>query len=83
MFPEGVETIIMTKENYDKNVEQLLLDKSKLEIMWTELKKYVISKLEEENKDAYDSEVEVSDAYIIYEKMLDKMNKLKEGIFDD
>lgn len=83
MFPEGVETITMTKENYDKNVEQLLLDKSKLEIMWTELKKYVISKLEEENKDAYDSEVEVSDAYIIYEKMLDKMNKLKEGVFDD
>ena len=27
MFPDGVETITMTKENYDRNVEQLLYDK--------------------------------------------------------
>ena len=27
MFPDGVETITMTKNDYDRNVEQLLFDK--------------------------------------------------------
>jgi len=41
------------------------------------LEEYVISKLEEESKNAYDEETEVSDAYIIYEEILDKVRELK------
>lgn len=32
MIPDDVEKIIMTKEDYDRNVEQLLLDKCKAEL---------------------------------------------------
>ncbi len=32
MIPDDVEIIIMTKEDYDRNVEQLLLDKCKAEL---------------------------------------------------
>ena len=32
MIPDNVEKIIMTKEDYDRNVEQLLLDKCKAEL---------------------------------------------------
>lgn len=31
MIPEEVETIIMTKKDYDRNVEQLLLEKIELQ----------------------------------------------------
>ena len=31
MIPDNVEKIIMTKEDYDRNVEQMLLEKLKLE----------------------------------------------------
>ena len=31
MIPDNVEKIIMTKEDYDRNVEQLLVDKCKTE----------------------------------------------------
>lgn len=31
MIPDNVEKIIMTKEDYDRNVEQLLLEKTKAE----------------------------------------------------
>ncbi len=32
MIPDNVEKIIMTKEDYDRNVEQLLVDKCKAEL---------------------------------------------------
>lgn len=32
MIPDDLEKIIMTKEDYDRNVEQLLLDKCKAEL---------------------------------------------------
>lgn len=32
MIPDNVEKIIMTKEDYDRNVEQLLLQKLELEV---------------------------------------------------
>ena len=32
MIPNNVEKVIMTKENYDRNVEQLLLDKCNAEL---------------------------------------------------
>ena len=41
------------------------------------LEEYLISKLEEESKNAYDEPTEVSDAYIIYEEILDKVRELK------
>lgn len=31
MIPDDIEMIIMTKEDYDRNVEQLLVDKLKLQ----------------------------------------------------
>ena len=45
--------------------------------MLEELEQYLIYKMEEENKDAYDDESQVSDAYLIYEEILDKVRELK------
>ncbi len=56
MFPDGVETITMTREDYDRNVEQLLIDKCKTEIEIEELNKNATHLIElhkktlEENK---------------------------------
>lgn len=48
MIPDNVEKIIMTKEDYDRNVEQLLVDKCKAELeverlnnIIDELEKYI------------------------------------------
>lgn len=41
------------------------------------LEEYLIQKLEEESKNAYDDETQVSDAYIIYEEILDKVREIK------
>ena len=41
------------------------------------LEEYLIQKLEEESKNAYDEETEVSDAYIIYEEILNKVREFK------
>ena len=46
------------------------------------LEEYLIQKLEEESKDAYDEETQVSDAYIIYEEILNKVREIKEGEID-
>ena len=46
MIPDDVEKIIMTKEDYDRNVEQLLLDKCKAELEVERLNN-IIKKLEE------------------------------------
>ena len=45
MIPDNVEKIIMTKEDYDRNVEQLLLDKCKAELEVKRLNN-IINKLE-------------------------------------
>lgn len=60
MIPDDVEKIIMTKEDYDRNVEQLLLDKCKAELeverlsnIINELDKVIIEfkkQIEEERK---------------------------------
>ena len=39
MFPEDIETITMTKEDYDRNVEQLLVEKLELEHKYNLMKK--------------------------------------------
>ena len=50
MIPDNVEKIIMTKEDYDRNVEQLLLEKinaeqeiERLNNIINELRKYISS----------------------------------------
>ena len=52
MIPDNVEKIIMTKEDYDRNVEQLLYDKinaeqevERLNNIINELEKYIGSKM--------------------------------------
>ena len=39
LFPEEVETITMTKEDYDRNIEQLLVEKLELEHKYNLMKK--------------------------------------------
>lgn len=39
LFPEDVETITMTKEDYDRNIEQLLVEKLELEYKYNLMKK--------------------------------------------
>lgn len=58
MIPDDVEKIIMTKEDYDRNVEQLLLDKCKAELeverlnnIINELEKYCIEVIEDYSKE--------------------------------
>lgn len=53
MIPDNVEKIIMTKKDYDRNVEQLLLDKCKAELeierlnnIINELEKYLIEQIQ-------------------------------------
>lgn len=41
MFPDGVETITMTKEDYDRNVEQLLYDKINAELKIDKINQYL------------------------------------------
>ena len=67
MIPDNVEKIIMTKEDYDRNVEQLLLDKCKAELEVKRLNN-IINKLEEYmiGKD-------------IYKILLYKLKDLKES----
>lgn len=53
MIPDNVEKIVMTKQDYDKNVEQLLFDKVKAE---QELERYknIIDELKKEKSKKYD-----------------------------
>ena len=48
-----------------------------IEFIEDKLEEYLIQKLEEESKNAYDDETQVSDAYITYEEILDKVRELK------
>jgi len=41
MIPDNVETITMTKEDYDRNVEQLLFDKCRAEKKLEDIKFYI------------------------------------------
>lgn len=41
-----------------------------------ELELYLIYKMESENKNVYDDETQVSDAYLIYEEIYDKLKEL-------
>ena len=60
---------VLTEEEIEKAMtNKSIIDKSE---------EYLISKLEEESKNAYDDETQVSDAYIIYEEILDKVREIK------
>ena len=81
MIPDDVEKIIMTKEDYDRNVEQLLLDKCKAELEVERLNN-IINELEKELEERYldfkDSECEEVRT-IAYEdiSILQKIKELK------
>ena len=87
MIPDNVEKIIMTKEDYDRNVEQLLVDKCKAELeverlnnIIDELEKYI----KKEIGDIKNNYSQVNGNYFnmnyvidTYENVLDKLNELK------
>lgn len=72
MIPDNVEKIIMTKEDYDRNVEQLLVDKCKAELEVERLNN-IIDGLEKwlivKSNDNY--------KYTEYDEVLNKLNELK------
>ena len=83
MIPDNVEKIIMTKEDYDKNVEQLLVEKLELEQelqrkdnIINELKKYLEYEIEEW-KDVENEwgKIRTSED----ENILDKIKELEES----
>ena len=41
MFPDGVEKVIMTKEDYERNVGKLLLEKIELEERLETIERYI------------------------------------------
>ena len=67
MIPDDVEKIIMTKEDYDRNVEQLLLDKCKAELEVERLNN-IINELEK--------------WLVEWREMLDCPDFYEEGIID-
>ena len=73
MIPDNVEKIIMTKEDYDRNVEQLLVEKLELQQelqrkdnIINELKKWLDIKEEKETVGTFSD-------------VLDKINELEES----
>ena len=60
MIPDNVEKIVMTKQDYDRNVEQLLFDKIKAE---QELERYknIVDELKKENEKLHKQVVEYQD----------------------
>lgn len=69
MIPDDVEKIIMTKEDYDRNVEQLLLDKCKAELEVERLSKQ-LENLEKLNNANYQSFIETNKIIIELEKWI-------------
>jgi hypothetical protein len=78
MIPDDVEKIIMTKEDYDRNVEQLLLDKCKAELEVERLNN-IINGMEEFFKYEFKEEVRpLNDFKVsVWTICLDKLQELK------
>ena len=90
MIPDNVEKIIMTKEDYDRNVEQLLLDKCKAELevkrlnnIINELEKYCNEEIEDYDKHIKSqyitdiSKEQFEGEKVCFEDMLYKIRELK------
>ena len=80
MIPDDVEKIIMTKEDYDRNVEQLLYDKINAE-QEVERLNNIINELEkwlEEQRDYYYENYYYSDFNAYGSKCDDVLDKIKE-----
>ena len=89
MIPDNVEKIIMTKEDYDRNVEQLLVDKCKAELeverlnnIINELEKYLTNyieytKLKWGNQLTDNGYLDIQMAIKNYGDILDKIKELK------
>lgn len=82
MIPDNVEKIIMTKEDYDRNVEQLLFDKCKVELevdrlnnIINELEKCLEKELEEGRPKDH---LWLMGYYDASKDYLDKLKELKE-----
>ena len=82
MIPDNVEKIIMTKEDYDRNVEQLLVEKLELEQElqrkdnnWNELKNCMKDLLNKANDKTSDLFIYEQNKAII-NMFLDKINEL-------
>lgn len=90
MIPDDVEKIIMTKEDYDRNVEQLLLDKCKAELeverlnnIINELEKYCIEEIEDYSKEIKSQYItdntrgQYEGEKVCFEDILDRLQELK------
>lgn len=77
MIPDNVEKIVMTKQDYDRNVEQLLFDKVKAE---QELDKYknIIDKIRNLSNQVKEEAKEVENEWC-YQVMKEIDYLLKEG----
>lgn len=84
MIPDNVEKIIMTKEDYDRNVEQLLLDKCNAELEIQRLNN-IIDELEKCVNDTENWYIDFVHSYIEKEPFIkvailkENLKELKEG----
>lgn len=88
MIPDNVEKIIMTKEDYDRNVEQLLVEKLELEQelqrkdnVINGLKKWCNECLEDHRIAREEGSTIISD--IFFEMVLDKIKELEKSGSDE
>ena len=70
MIPDNVEKIIMTKEDYDRNVEQLLVDKCKAEQEIERLHS-IIKEVREYIKEKYDY-ILGDDTFLDHDERIDR-----------
>lgn len=63
MIPDDVEAVIMTKKDYDRNVEQLLLEKIELEV--------IMNRLEDKLREIYEMYIEDTNV----DEWIDKIKK--------
>ena len=76
MIPDDVEKIIMTKEDYDRNVEQLLYNKIKAEQEIERLNK----ELEKYKKRCYDALMLIRENYGVLDKYgIDMLDDILNG----
>lgn len=80
MIPDNIEKIIMTKDDYDRNVEQLLFDKIKAE-MEVERLNNIINELEKwliMFNETHKNDTGLYSNWLSPREILNKLNKLKE-----
>ena len=76
MIPDNVEKIVMTKEDYDRNVEQLLLEKINAEQEIERLNN-ILNELEKWLGEKQFERIDNIGIYALYETVLQKLQELK------